>query len=126
MGLVLGCCAAEAACCCVGTACTCCGKAFSCTRSVSSKVGYATLFLVTGVVAWVLSNWASTLLGWIPWLNHCVDDGACAGALATLRITLGLFLFHVMMALLSVGISTRGDPRLPLQNGWWPLKLCVY
>eukprot|EP01096_Ripella_sp_DP13-Kostka_P000039 TRINITY_DN1005_c0_g3_i1.p1 TRINITY_DN1005_c0_g3~~TRINITY_DN1005_c0_g3_i1.p1 ORF type:complete len:452 (-),score=139.63 TRINITY_DN1005_c0_g3_i1:412-1767(-) len=124
MGCVIGICAATACACCVNVGCQCCGMAFRLTTSVATRATYAVVFLLLSIVQWVLSAWASDIIGWIPYVgDDCDTNPSTCGSVAVYKIAFPLSLFHLLLALLLIGVNSSSDPRAKIQTAWWPLKL---
>lgn len=107
-------------------ACTACGK---CTSSIATRVGYAVLFLVNSIISWImLTDWA------VKKLEHLTLDymkikcmgGECYGFVAVQRVNFALGLFHLILALLLVGVHSSRNPRAGIQNGYWPVKITAW
>lgn len=71
-----------------------------------------------------MSNWAYDLLNWIPMVNECSED-TCYGNIAVFRITFALVLFHLVHALILVGVRNSKDFRSAVQDRFWGLKFLL-
>jgi len=49
----------------------------------------------------------------------------CYGTLAVYRISFCLAMFHLIMAVITIGVTRRGDCRTQIQDGWWAVKLLL-
>lgn len=56
----------------------------------------------------------------------CGESGQCYGVLAVHRINFALGMFHLLLALMLVGVQSSRQQRSSIQNGWWGPKLVVY
>lgn len=54
------------------------------------------------------------------------DGKECYGWVAVHRINFGLGLFHLILALLLLGVHTSKDSRAALQNGFWGPKIILW
>lgn len=98
--------------------------AFRLTTSVATRATYAVVFLLLSIVQWVLSAWANDIIGWIPYVgDDCDTNPSTCGSLAVYKIAFPLSLFHLLLALLLIGVNSSSDPRAKIQTAWWPLKL---
>jgi len=120
MGSVLCCAGTTAASCCTNALCSCAGSAVP--SSVASRAGYAVIFILWSVIAWVMSHWAYDILKFVPVLKECVEEQTCYGAVAVYRICFALALFHFIHTLGMIGTKTKRDCRVGLQNGFWFIK----
>lgn len=76
----------------------------------------------------MLTDWA------VKKLEHLTLDymkikcmgGECYGFVAVHRINFALGLFHLLLALLLVGVHSTRNPRAGIQNGYWPLKIVAW
>ncbi|RKO97206.1 TMS membrane protein/tumor differentially expressed protein [Caulochytrium protostelioides] len=118
--------------CCFGSAtCSACGSIFHARSSTVSRVGYALLFLLTGVLAWVMeTDWAVSRISPITYdylKLHCPQGGnACFGHLAVYRLCAATWTFHALLFAGTYGVRSSRDVRAGLQNGFWGLKLLLW
>mmetsp|Transcript_291 Transcript_291/g.524 ORF Transcript_291/g.524 Transcript_291/m.524 type:complete len:422 (-) Transcript_291:90-1355(-) len=121
----MSCCLSELLCCacCQATsgACSCCAKVAS--KEQIAKPVYAAIFSVTSVIAWVFSVWAMQLLGWIPTIEDAGD--CCSGPVAVYRLTWALFMFHLFLALGTVGVNDKSDCRAQIHFDWYSVKFLL-
>lgn len=104
-----------------------CGK---CSSSIATRIGYAVLFCLNSVLAWVmLTDWAIKKLEHLS-LDYvhirCGDGGECYGFTYVHRVNFALGLFHLVMALLLVGVHSTRNPRASIQNNYWGLKIMAW
>eukprot|EP00736_Rhodelphis_marinus_P006785 Rmarinus@m.28065 len=133
--------ASRLACCVVSSVCTsmcqnfCCAPASHGDGGGITKLGYASLLLLTAVTSWVLlTDWASSQLEKVPHLvsdyleAHCVVDGGCSvramiGKLGVYRLCFASTLFFATMAILTLGVSRKSDFRARyVHGGMWFTK----
>lgn len=93
---------------------------------MATRLWYLFIFLTTAVAAWVLSNFASELLDWIPVIKECKEDGSCAGSLAVYRLMSATAVFFGVLSLSMIGVKNSSDPRAQFQDGWWLIKIPVW
>jgi hypothetical protein len=105
--------------------CNCCGKAAS-MSAVAGRLVYTIVFFIFSFIAWIFRSWAQKILKWVPVLSHACDkEDVCYGTLAVYRISFCLALFHVFLALITIGTSRKGDCRVQLQDGFWGVKVII-
>ncbi|CEJ00743.1 hypothetical protein RMCBS344292_14792 [Rhizopus microsporus] len=109
-------------------ACSLACKSCNCNNSVATRIGYAIIFLLNSIIAWLmLSNWAIKQIQKLPldYLKLNCTEGSCYGIIAVHRICFALVLFHALLGLLLLGVRNSRQPRSSIQNGWWgPKVLC--
>ncbi|PIA15326.1 TMS membrane protein/tumor differentially expressed protein [Coemansia reversa NRRL 1564] len=71
------------------------------------------------------TSWGIDLVKEISWgfISVKCPEGVCYGTLAVHRMCFSLSLWHIILGLLTLGVSDSKHPRAVLQNGAWPLKL---
>ncbi|KAJ5984257.1 hypothetical protein N7481_006356 [Penicillium waksmanii] len=106
--------------------CSACGK-FQ--NSMATRIAYAFILLVNSIVSWImLTPWAMKKLQGLTldYMEIQCDGKECYGWVAVHRINFGLALFHLILALLLLGVKTSRDSRAALQNGFWGPKIIVW
>jgi len=127
MGIIASYCAATACSCCVGLTCGACGLLVTISRSVATRIWYSSFFIVLSFVAYFLSVISFYIVPHLPnWLpifgDDCTSYEKCA-VFTVYRITFGLFLYHILLSLILIGVKNSKDARSQLNNGWWALKI---
>ncbi|SAL95199.1 hypothetical protein [Absidia glauca] len=111
-------------------ACSLACKSCNCNNSIATRVGYAIIFLLNSIFAWLmLSNWAIKQLQHLTldYLKLECSEGTCYGIIAVHRVCFALVLFHSILGLLLLGVHDSRQKRAALQNGWWgPKVLCWF
>lgn len=76
----------------------------------------------------MLTRWAISKLEHLSFdfLPIDCDGNACYGWVAVHRINFALGLFHVILAVLLLGVRTSKDSRAGLQNGYWGAKVLAW
>ncbi|AOW00425.1 serine incorporator/TMS membrane protein [Yarrowia lipolytica] len=123
----------------IGTwAATCCGAAIGsamcsacnkCSSSIATRVGYAVLFLVNSILSWImLTDWAVKKLErfTLDYMKFKCLGEECTGFVAVQRMNFALGVFHLIMALLLVGVHSTKNPRSKIQNGYWGFKIAAW
>lgn len=96
------------------------------TRS-SARLAYCALFGVSLIVSWVLREVASPLLKNFSWINTSDNlSKEWFQTQAVLRVSLGNFLFFVVLALIMIGIKDQNDRRDSWHHGGWVAKLVIW
>ncbi|KAF2860470.1 TMS membrane protein/tumor differentially expressed protein [Piedraia hortae CBS 480.64] len=106
--------------------CSACGK---CQNSIATRVAYALILLVNSLLSWLmLTDWAVKRLQKIV-LDYVTVDclgQQCFGFAAVHRVNFALGVFHVILAVLLLGVNNSRDGRAPIQNGFWGPKLVTW
>ncbi|KAI8818912.1 serine incorporator/TMS membrane protein [Fimicolochytrium jonesii] len=129
MGNILGCIATEAACCFGKTACNCFCKICGSRSSTATRVGYASMFVVTAILSWIMqSDWAEKKLEDIShgYLKMECPQGDCYGNLAVYRICFATTVFHILLSCLMYNVRSSRDFRSGIQNGFWAWKFLAW
>ncbi|KAI8889473.1 TMS membrane protein/tumor differentially expressed protein [Backusella circina FSU 941] len=109
-------------------ACSLACKSCNCNNSVATRIGYAIIFLLNSIIAWLmLSDWVIKQIQKLSldYLQFDCSEGSCHGTIAVHRVCFALVLFHAFLGLLLLGVQDSRQSRAALQNGWWgPKILC--
>ncbi|KAG2413472.1 hypothetical protein HFD88_002661 [Aspergillus terreus] len=106
--------------------CSACGK-FQ--NSMATRIAYAFILLINSIVSWImLTPWALKKLQHmtLDYMEIRCDGKECHGWVAVHRINFGLGLFHLVLALLLLGVKSSKDSRSVLQNGFWGPKIILW
>ena len=137
MGFAASCCGA-ATCSAICSMCGKCGNRYFCLKnqyhrrsgltfaSVATRIAYALLLLVNSILAWImLTPWAINKLQHLTldYMKISCPNGECYGWVAVHRINFALGMFHLLLAVLLVGVNSSKDPRAGIQNGFWGPKI---
>ncbi|KAF8322723.1 TMS membrane protein/tumor differentially expressed protein [Clavulina sp. PMI_390] len=104
-------------------------KSCNCNSSIATRVGFAIIFLLNSMLAWIMnSDWAIKLLEkWsYDYIKMDCTGGKCYGVLAVHRICFALTLFHAVLAASLVGVKNTKAKRAAIQNGWWGPKVLAW
>ncbi|KAJ2804332.1 Membrane protein tms1 [Coemansia guatemalensis] len=129
MGVMLSCISGQVLSCLTSLGCSCCCAAVRGIKpsgSISTRISYALLFLLNSTIAYAMTtSWGIDLVKEISWgfISVKCPEGVCYGTLAVHRMCFSLSLWHIILGLLTLGVSDSKHPRAVLQNGVWPLKL---
>jgi hypothetical protein len=94
--------------------------------SIATRIAYALILLINSIVSWImLTDWAMKKLSHLTldYVDIKCHGEQCYGYVAVQRINFALGFFHVLMALMLIGVRSSKDGRAPIQNGFWMPKL---
>lgn len=76
----------------------------------------------------MLTDWAMKKLSHLTldYVDIKCHGEQCYGYVAVQRINFALGLFHVIMAMMLIGVRTSKDGRAPIQNGFWGPKIIAW
>jgi serine incorporator 1/3 len=103
-----------------------CGK---CGNSIATRIAYALILLINSIVSWImLTDWAMKKLSHLTldYVDIKCHGEQCYGYVAVQRINFALGFFHILMALMLVGVRNSKDGRAPIQNGFWGPKVIAW
>ncbi|KKK15231.1 membrane protein [Aspergillus ochraceoroseus] len=106
---------------------SCCGAA-TCS-AYATRIAYAFILLINSIVSWImLTPWALKKLQHLTldYMEIKCDGKECYGWVAVHRINFGLGLFHLVLAVLLLGVRSSKDSRAVLQNGFWGPKVILW
>ncbi|OJJ32460.1 hypothetical protein ASPWEDRAFT_44592 [Aspergillus wentii DTO 134E9] len=96
---------------------------------MATRIAYAFILLINSIASWImLTPWALNKLQHLTmdYMTIRCDGKECHGWVAVNRINFGLGLFHLILALLLLGVKTSKDSRAALQNGFWGPKVVLW
>jgi hypothetical protein len=135
------CLACQACTCLASSVCSCCCTSLFCSSksedivSRSSRFIYLFLFVAATVVAGVLRDQSQVFVDAVSKSDifsvnmQCPASDTskdCVARALVLRICFGTFVFHVILALLTVGAKDYSNPRVLIHTGLWPIKFIVW
>lgn len=97
--------------------------------SVATRIAYALILLVNSILSWImLTPWAIQKLQHLTldYMKISCPEGECYGWVAVHRINFALGIFHVIMAVLLLGVNSSKNPRAGIQNGFWGPKVFAW
>ena len=121
------CCLECLACCACNMVCSICGHDVS---TYVARFVYVINFAIVSVISWILGTYLKIdQLEKLPGFDQCVslsgnEKGirACYLELMIYKMMFGFFLWHLVQALLFIGVRDNEDVRVQIQRGWWPVK----
>ncbi|KAF7316987.1 hypothetical protein HMN09_00433100 [Mycena chlorophos] len=129
LGTVATSCLAGVAFCFTSTAASMFFKSCNCNSSIATRVGFAIIFLLNSILAWIMKT--EMVIDLIRKWSYdyikmdCAND-KCYGVLAVHRICFALTLFHTLLSLALIGVKDTRDKRAAIQNGWWGPKVLLW
>ncbi|KAI8799846.1 serine incorporator/TMS membrane protein [Cladochytrium replicatum] len=129
MGVLLLSLITDAACCFGKAACNCMCRACG-TSSTATRVGYASLLLLSATLSSLMLN--EQLVKYLEAITFayvklsCGEGMQCFGVLGVIRICFATTLFHVILSAAMYGVQTSRDWRSGLQNGFWAWKIIAW
>jgi serine incorporator 1/3 len=109
-----------------GALCNACGKFRS---SIATRIAYAVLLLINSIAAWImLTPWAMRKLQHLTldYMNFECNSDSCYGFIAVQRLNWALGVFHLILAVLLIGVTSTKNGRAGLQNGYWGPKIIAW
>lgn len=106
--------------------CSACGK---CGNSIATRIAYALLLLLNSILSWIMiTPWAMKKLSklTLDYVNIQCAGKECYGWLAVHRINFALGTFHLILAIILLGVRTSKDGRAGIQNAFWGPKLVAW
>lgn len=97
--------------------------------SVATRIAYALILLINSILSWImLTPWAIKKLQHLTldYMTITCPEGDCYGWVAVHRINFALGIFHLIMSVLLVGVTSSKNPRAAIQNGFWGPKIIAW
>ncbi|KIW63213.1 hypothetical protein PV04_10077 [Phialophora macrospora] len=97
--------------------------------SIATRIAYAVILVVNSIIAWImLTPWAIKKLEHLTldYMTFKCGSSKCYGYFAVQRINFALAIFHLILAVLLIGVRSTKDTRAGLQNGFWGPKLLAW
>lgn len=102
------------------------------TSSIATRIMYAIIFMINSIISWIsLSNSLTKFVEKLTWglfkfgNKFCGDEQGCIGFTSVQRINLSLGVFHLILAVLLIGVNSTRNPRAVIQNGYWITKIFI-
>ncbi|KAI9088082.1 hypothetical protein K1719_030059 [Acacia pycnantha] len=87
---------------------------------------YALIFLVANLLAWAARDFGHGALIEMKRLEGCDGGKDCLGAEGVLRVSLGCFMFYIIMFLSTARTSKLNESRDKWHSGWWSVKSVLW
>ncbi|KIM39718.1 hypothetical protein M413DRAFT_446621 [Hebeloma cylindrosporum] len=114
---------------CTSTAASMFFKSCNCNSSIATRVGFAIIFSLNSILAWVMkTDMAIKLIEkWsFDYIKMECAGEKCYGVLAVHRICFALALYHFILSSLLINVRDTRDKRAAIQNGWWGPKVLLW
>ncbi|KAL4272100.1 hypothetical protein GQ457_13G024980 [Hibiscus cannabinus] len=112
--------------CCAASTCGLCSTVASGISKKSARLAYCGLFGLSLIVSWILREVGAPLLEKLPWINSSTHSKEWYQEQAVLRVSLGSFLFFVILALIMIGVKDQNDRRDSWHHGGWIAKMVIW
>ncbi|KAL9330184.1 hypothetical protein ACSQ67_005187 [Phaseolus vulgaris] len=87
---------------------------------------YALVFLVSNLLAWAARDYGRGALTEMKRLKGCNGGKDCLDAEGVLRVSLGCFIFFIIMFLSTARTSKLNNVRDTWHSGWWSVKIALW
>ncbi|KAJ7969635.1 Serinc-domain containing serine and sphingolipid biosynthesis protein [Quillaja saponaria] len=91
-----------------------------------ARYAYGFIFLLANLLAWAARDYGHGALTEMKRSKGCNGGRDCLGTEGVLRVSLGCFIFYIMMFLSTVGTSKLSDTRDSWHSGWWLAKIVLW
>ncbi|WJX10856.1 hypothetical protein P8452_01530 [Trifolium repens] len=92
-------------------------------KSLHSRYYFGVIFLIMNLVAWFFRDYGQSIRPWIRYIKVCGNEGEdCFHSLGVLRVSLGCFIFFLVMFLSTVKTRKLCEGRNSWHSRWWELK----
>ncbi|KOM57781.1 hypothetical protein LR48_Vigan11g081400 [Vigna angularis] len=91
-----------------------------------ARYAYALIFLVSNLLAWAARDYGRGALTEMKRLKGCNGGKDCLDAEGVLRVSLGCFIFFIVMFLSTARTSKLNDVRDTWHSGWWSVKIALW
>lgn len=96
------------------------------TKSMRVRYVYGIIFLITNFVAWFFRDYGEGVRPLLHYSKACSNGHTgCLHALGVLRVSLGCFIFFVLMFLSTLGTKKLDEVRNTWHSEWWTLKFIM-
>lgn len=104
-------------------------KSCNFSSSIATRVAYCLILILNSLFAWImltpfairkLESWSYDYIK-----MSCTAD-TCYGVLAVHRICFALTLFHAVLAILLMNVTSTRQKMAVVQNGWWGPKVLIW
>ncbi|KEH41193.1 putative serine incorporator/TMS membrane protein [Medicago truncatula] len=93
------------------------------TKSLHARYCFGIIFLIMNLVAWFFRDYGQSVLPWIRYIKVCGNEGDdCFHSMGVLRVSLGCFIFFLVMFLSTVKTRKLCEGRNSWHSRWWEFK----
>ncbi|CAL1384404.1 unnamed protein product [Linum trigynum] len=94
--------------------------------ALRARYVYCIIFLLTNLKAWFFRDYGQKVLSQFNYVKACGVDGEdCCHTLGVLRVSLGCFIFFIVMLFTTVKTRKLYQARSGWHSGWWWSKLVI-
>ncbi|CAI0436680.1 unnamed protein product [Linum tenue] len=94
--------------------------------ALRARYVYCIIFLITNLKAWFFRDYGQKVLSQFNYVKACGVDGEdCCHTLGVLRVSLGCFIFFIVMLFTTVKTRKLYQARSGWHSGWWWSKLVI-
>ncbi|KAK5734154.1 Membrane protein tms1 [Elasticomyces elasticus] len=118
-----------ASCCGAATCSAVCSSCSNTSNSILTRIAYALILLLNSLLSWLLlTSWATKKLQHLllDYVTVNCAGKSCFGFAAVHRVGFALGIFHLLLAVLLLGVNNSRDKRAPIQNGFWGPKIVLW
>ncbi|TKY53626.1 Serine incorporator 3 [Spatholobus suberectus] len=92
-------------------------------KSLQARYYFGIIFLIMNLVAWFFRDYGQSVLPFIHYIKVCGNEGDdCFHSLGVLRVSLGCYIFFLVMFLTTVKTRKLCEGRNLWHSGWWEVK----
>ncbi|XP_071742304.1 uncharacterized protein [Rutidosis leptorrhynchoides] len=84
---------------------------------------YSVMFLLANLLAWAVRDYGQATLSGMHKFKNCNGGKDCLGSEGVLRVSLGCFIFYVIMLFSTSGTSKLHGRKELWHSGWWSAKI---
>ncbi|XP_075085517.1 uncharacterized protein LOC107808581 isoform X2 [Nicotiana tabacum] len=94
--------------------------------TLRARYSYGIIFLITNLIAWFVRDYGERALPLLHYSKACGIGGSeCSHTMGVLRVSLGCFIFFLVMFLTTCFTSKLCEVRNAWHSGWWILKFVM-
>ncbi|XP_010413903.1 PREDICTED: probable serine incorporator [Camelina sativa] len=95
-------------------------------NSLRARYVYGTIFLIINLCAWFIRDYAHRALALLPHVRSCGPEGSdCFHTLGVLRVSLGCFIFYLVMFLSTWNITKLHEFQNSWHSNYWSFKFLL-
>lgn len=91
-----------------------------------ARYAYALIFLVANLLAWAARDYGRGAITEMKRFKGCNGGKDCLDAEGVLRVSLGCFVFYILMFLSTARTSKLNTVRDTWHSGWWSVKIALW
>ena len=110
---------------CAFSFCFCYNGAIRIQNALITRIWHIFIFVFFVISGWFLHNYGFDLVQYFPILNGLCPEDTC-NILLIYRLSLSVFVFHILLAVILFGSYTSSCPRSQFQNECWQFKFPIF